>query len=325
MYKNIEKSKLLKDLFIFILSLIIFLSFYDISIDKRMSMDINKIKFDEDTIVLNWTNMKNDFEFLVDKYKYLIENETNIPEDSPIWMMWYQGIENAPPIVKTCFASIFKNRGKHPIYILNKNNINKYLRLPRYIIEKFKKGIIRMAHFSDIIRMGLLLKYGGYWIDSSYFITTPLEKVNTNFFTLKPRHCFVQNHPFIDCSFSINFLAVPKNSFIAAYSFASLLFYWKKYNSTICYFLLDYIFKIAYNKLSKFKKIIDDQPYIECDIFSLYYELNKVYDKNTFKCPYNKLNKSGKFIEYIKTNFGYITENYEFNLENESNNNINYK
>ena len=269
MYKKIGKTKLLKNILLFILTFLILSSFYNISIDKRILMDINKIKFDEDKAILNWTNMKRDFKFLVNKYKYLIDNETNISEDSPIWMMWYQGLENAPPIVKICYESIFRNRGKHPVYILNKNNIKKYISLPNYIIEKFKKGIIGMAHFSDIIRVGLLLKFGGYWIDSTYFITTPLKKINSTFFTLKPRHCFVKKHSFIKCLFSINFMAVPKNSFIATYSFASLLFYWKKYNSTICYFLLDYIFNIAYKKLPKFKKIIDDQPYIECDILNL--------------------------------------------------------
>ena len=48
--------------------------------------------------LLNWENVRNDFELLANKYKYLIKKEKNIEEDSPIWMMWYQGIENAPPI-----------------------------------------------------------------------------------------------------------------------------------------------------------------------------------------------------------------------------------
>ena len=101
--------------------------------------------------------------------------------------------------------------------------------------------------------MGLLFKYGGYWIDSIYLIDTPLNKVNTTFFTIKIRfeHCFVKRHSFIKCLFSINFLAVPKNSFIATYGYIAILSYFKKYNNMISYFLLDYIFLIAYINIPK--------------------------------------------------------------------------
>ena len=53
-----------------------------------------------------WNSIKHDFEILVNEYKYLIKKEKHIEEDSPIWVMWYQGIENAPPVVKSCIQSI---------------------------------------------------------------------------------------------------------------------------------------------------------------------------------------------------------------------------
>ena len=68
--------------------------------------------------------IKKDFKVLVRKYEYLLDEE-NIDSKSPIWIMWYQGIENAPPLIKACIQSIIINRAKHPIYIINKNNLNK--------------------------------------------------------------------------------------------------------------------------------------------------------------------------------------------------------
>ena len=106
---------------------------------------------------------------------------------------------------------------------IDKYNVEKYIKLPSYIKEKFNNGSFCIAHFSDIVRMGLLLKYGGYWIDSTYFVNTPLTKVNTSFYSLKLNYCF--RHRFINCQWAINFMAVPPNSFIATYCYVALLFY----------------------------------------------------------------------------------------------------
>ena len=39
------------------------------------------------------------------------------------------------------------------------------------IEEKFEKGKIGMAHFSDLLRISLLAKWGGMWIDSTALCT----------------------------------------------------------------------------------------------------------------------------------------------------------
>ena len=119
---------------------------------------------------MNWDNIKKDFKILVHKYDYLNKKEKNIPEDSPIWVMWYQGIDNAPPIVKSCIQSIIENRAEHTVHIISKYNLNKYIKLPSYLKQKFNKRKFGITHFSDIIRFALLSKYGGYWLDSTYFI-----------------------------------------------------------------------------------------------------------------------------------------------------------
>ena len=171
----------------------------------------------------NWNKIKIDFELLINKYKYLIKSEKNIEENSPIWMMWYQGIETAPQIVLSCMQSIIKNRAKHPVIIISKYNLEKYIKLPSYIMDKFTNNIFSITHFSDIIRMALLSKYGGYWIDSTYLVTSPLTKVNTSFFTLKLNYCWTNNHPFINCLWSVNFMATSKNSFISTFGYKALL------------------------------------------------------------------------------------------------------
>ena len=69
--------------------------------------------------------------------------------------------------------------------MLDKYNFGNFIKLPKFILRKFYKGIFRITYFSYIVRMALLLIYGGYWIDSTDLITAPLNHINASFFTLK--------------------------------------------------------------------------------------------------------------------------------------------
>ena len=44
----------------------------------------------------------------------------------------------------------------------------------------------------------LLFKYGGYWIDPTYLIATPITKVYRTFDTLHLDYCFTNSHPFVN-------------------------------------------------------------------------------------------------------------------------------
>ncbi len=88
-----------------------------------------------------------------------------------VWVMWLQGIDKAPDIVKKCVKSQQKAMPHKNFIFLDETNIGKYVSFPDYIMEKKRKGIIGNAHFSDLVRNELLIKYGGFWIDSTVFMT----------------------------------------------------------------------------------------------------------------------------------------------------------
>ena len=264
---------------------------------------------------MNWDNIKKDFKILVHKYDYLNKKEKNIPEDSPIWVMWYQGIKFAPPLVQACVSSIIKNRAKHPVHILDKYNLEKYIKLPSFISEKFNNRTFSITHFSDIVRLALLYKYGGYWIDSTYYISAPLTKCDSSFYSLKLTYDYKHRNPLFICKCSGNFLATPKNSFFATYGYLSFLYYWKKYNSLIDYFLLDYVIHIAYTNSFEFRTKVNNLPFI-CNIHSLVKVLNSEYKNSDFKCYINKLRWKNKYISIMnetQTNYGHIIEKNKFN------------
>lgn len=91
-----------------------------------------------------------------------------------IWQCWLQGKEQAPDIVKLCLQSVEKYKRKNQtIVFLTADNYSNFVTLPPIIVEKWKKGIIGAAQFSDILRINLLAKYGGYWIDATCLLTAP--------------------------------------------------------------------------------------------------------------------------------------------------------
>ena len=120
--------------------------------------------------------------YIQDKYKKFIGRYRNnlkydmtqysvqtLKKNTPIWICWLQGREKAPDIVKCCINSIIKNvEGK--VHIITYSNYEKYVKISKHILEKHRLGIIDKTHFSDIMRLALLCKYGGIWMDATIFM-----------------------------------------------------------------------------------------------------------------------------------------------------------
>jgi len=82
--------------------------------------------------------------------------------DTPIWMLWWQGIDSAPDVVKLCVRSVKAHKGNRPLILLDESNYEKYVRVPSYYKELYTNGKISRTQFSDILRLNLLYKRGGY-------------------------------------------------------------------------------------------------------------------------------------------------------------------
>ena len=87
-----------------------------------------------------------------------------------IWWCWLQGLDAAPPIVKACYNSLKQLTG-YSLVVIDNSNWREYVELPGYIVEKWEKGRIPAAMFSDLLRVELLIRYGGTWIDSTVLCT----------------------------------------------------------------------------------------------------------------------------------------------------------
>ena len=108
---------------------------------------------------------------------------SKITEDSPIWVYWHQGFNNAPLIVRKAYSNLLRYAGEHKVIALDKDNVEEYAQLPRYIYDKVHSGEITLTHFSDLLRMSLLSSWGGIGL-MPQFCCLILYQITTHHFTV---------------------------------------------------------------------------------------------------------------------------------------------
>lgn len=206
-----------------------------------------------------------------------ISNDTNASTGSatikPIWFCWLQGIEKAPEIVHACYNSLQKHlvQGFNPstgsgavqgyeIKVIDGKNWKEYVELPEYIVKKWEKGRIPAALFSDLLRLELLIKYGGTWIDSTVLCTGLHENPYNNEKFLDADLFLFQytQQGEIPVSISNWFITACTNNEVLMALREMLYAYWKDYDCTLDY----YIFHLFFSMLSKeYPEAIKAMPY----------------------------------------------------------------
>lgn len=159
--------------------------------------------------------------------------------------MWLQGMENAPEIVKTCYNSLVNNLTDKDIILLTEENYRNYVTFPDYIQTKIDKGLIGKAHMSDLLRLELLEKYGGTWIDATVFISDkniPDFIFSSDFFMYQKLKPALDGNPL---SVSNWFITSTTNNPILMMTKELLYEYWKGHNSAIHYFIFHMLFQLV--------------------------------------------------------------------------------
>ena len=225
----------------------------------RFPMAITRWK---DHCILRW--LKKHYSDVILKYKKgnipsLISVPSSIP--APIWSVWWQGEENAPEIVKMCFASVNQHRGEHPFRIITKDNYQEYISLPEHVVEKVLSGVITLTHLSDIIRLYLLSHYGGLWLDATILVMDDIPETifNSKYYII--RHELNPNSYGVNLDRWISFLqAAKKGNLLCGFAYDLLCEYWKERTSLIDYMLIDYAIELVCEELPECRELLDSVP-----------------------------------------------------------------
>lgn len=231
-----------------------------------------------------------------------------IKEDMPIWVLWWQGVSLAPKVVKACIQSIQLNAGNHPVHLLSKDNLKDYVEIPSFIFEKVDSGEITLTHLSDIIRMALLAKYGGFWIDSTIYVTKQIGGYATPFYSIK-QHSMSSRYVDNGNDWTAYFIATCEHSLVAETIYKFFLCYWQKHEELIDYYLVDYAITLCKKHIPGMAQWIDNIPYDSDRVNDMRLNLSSPFtDQLWNKLSVNRYNKlswrsatfaSGTIGEYI--------------------------
>lgn len=151
-----------------------------------------------------------------------------------IWIFWAQGFENAPKLVKKCAESVKSKMYDKKVHFIDSKNMQDYVEFPEYIMEKWRKGIISTTHLSDLLRLELLITYGGVWLDATVFLTDRIPDY------MYSKDLFLYEHTFPDdititCN---NFFIIAKKGNTTLNILLKILYlFWEKETKIRDYFL----------------------------------------------------------------------------------------
>jgi len=241
---------------------------------------------------------------IADYFKRYLESTSKVEVKDPvkndknekIYSIWFQGEENAPELVKACFRSVRRNCSQEHL-VLNDKTIFDYIELPDVIVDKYRKGNIAKAHFADISRVELLHNYGGFWMDATDFVSSPIPDniIKEDFFMYMAGNAgspysFVQN-----C-----FIRSRKGSYLLEAWRAMILEYWKNEPREMDYFMHQLLFKSLVLNDKRAKKFFEKMPHIDQDpTHALWWAYNnkkfdkKIFDDITSKVFFQKLTYRG--------------------------------
>lgn len=240
-----------------------------------------------------------------------VKDSTSV--NNKVFSLWLQGEDTAPEVVKKCFGSFRKYFGSD-FTLIDETNLGDYITLPEFIMEKWDKGEISAAHYSDVVRVELLWKYGGYWIDSTCFVTGEIPEVikNADFFM------YLANG-------NSNPQMFVQNCFIRSKQGDPLLGMWRELMWEFLrredyfkyYFTFQQLFKLLVTHNSYAKALFDKMPKICMDpTHCLWYEIgNKPFNEKEYhkmcseaffqKCSYKRMRHGvneilpGSFADYV--------------------------
>lgn len=113
---------------------------------------------------------------LLERKGYYEEHRQEQRRSKRVWVFWLQGLEQAPELVKVCVASMRRHLKDREVTLLTYDNYKGYAELPHHVVERYERGEMPAALFADLLRLELLTRHGGTWMDASMWVTGCHEK-----------------------------------------------------------------------------------------------------------------------------------------------------
>jgi len=178
-----------------------------------------------------------------------------------IWCLWLQGWANAPDLVKACAASWRRLNPDWELRLLSRHTLQVWLD-PFPQIAGTPAGNLPIEALSDVLRIELLHRFGGIWVDSTVYCLRPLDGWLRH---AMPSGFFAFSRPMPDVMLSSWFLAAERGCYVVESWRRSVLAYWEGRAERDHYFWFHRLFAEAYGADPSFRAIWDATPKLSAD------------------------------------------------------------
>lgn len=261
---------------------------------------------------------KNYGEILSPYKQYKSWQEEILRDTDPIWVFWLQGEDNMPEIVRICLRRLQQTRAQHPIHLLTRENYHQFVKekdWDKAIERSCNEGTICIAHFSDLLRTHLLYHHGGIWIDATVLfggVHSLDDLIDGQVFYSGRRINVTDNYNPPQGKWTSYFVASAKGNPLFKLIHDFLVAHLHKEGRFIEYFMLDYIFTVAYEDLPFVQEMVDKVPPTPNKLIALMGVLNDRYTetkwrelytavpfhKLTYKQPWKEITETGEMTMY---------------------------
>ena len=100
-----------------------------------------------------------------------ITGEDAVPKT--IWFVWFQGMERAPEVVRRCHETWLRQNAGWDVVTLDETSLGEFASLD------YANGALAKQspnHRANVLRMELLARHGGVWVDATCFCVRPLDE-----------------------------------------------------------------------------------------------------------------------------------------------------
>ena len=186
------------------------------------------------------------------KYNFGGENTNKKPK--VLWTTWLQGEDKAPELMKVCWNSWRQHLSDYKLRIITMENLSQWAVLPDWFVEKYRRGIIPPALFSDVMRLDLLVRHGGTWIDGTVLCTGfPTERLQKKWAEIEASELclfrYYQRGRKDPVGMSTWFISARQVNTALATARDMMLAYWRDYNCTVDYYLPHLCIGVALNRM----------------------------------------------------------------------------
>lgn len=271
-------------------------------------------KCGENTKQQAWHFVQNQtYSYLRKHYGHVVQNQNvslgNKAEHAPVWVFWWQGEHKAPVLVQRCLQSMRRHASDHPVYVIDQHNYLDFVSIPDHITAKLESGLISLTHFSDYLRMALLAKYGGLWLDATIFVSAPLDTCFADdFFTV--RNPGLEKENISHWEWSVFAIGGNAGNSLFTQVRDLLSVYWKENDRLIDYYVFDYMVRLVVDSCPTVQNVLNSVKPNNPNIYFYQHHFNDAADlmppidtwlyKLSWKGTYNTTTPAGEETVYSR-------------------------